>query len=485
MILKSAPEHEARAETVHLSTLVVRLLCSKKLQTEATAAWGLPPLATGKVTTEKLNTLFGWWAKRIDRAHGGIATGFGEATGLTKHFPEDAPDTSDVFTIPIPEGVVDLDAPALEKKATDDALAARFPFRVGDVAKIGKRSSVSMPLDDNPSFMKDLRVGTLVSLVDFNNDEERPKFKVKASVMHHGAPADICDWVNAKHLVGAADKPLEADAPGLVPDEIVKGHADDHDVSLVTDWESLLEEKGQCALFNFLKARTMVSMEFALGKMPTYTSKSLSVIHRANRVGAKRTEVWTLCDFAPGELMFAPYTAEVKERLYTQNLAVHVDIPVSAPGNPNRVVALDGRGKSHLSHANAESHTPLATGCLFWAIGRTSDAKCANMSLATCGVTIPEVHVHVPGMPKKTVKLGQKAWPQVYILTNKKAIPKLTKLLALDDKVVARAREDDEKARKAEKDATGKAAARAKEDDEKKRKAEKDATGKPLAKKAK
>jgi hypothetical protein len=231
LILKSAPEHEARAETMDLSTLVVRLICSKKLQTDATAAWGLPPLATGKVTTEKLNTLFGWWAKRIDKAR--IAPGFGEATGLTKHFPEDAPDTSDVFTIPIPEGVAAA-AAAPEKKEADDALAARFSFRVGDVAKIGTRSSVSMPLDDNPSFMKDLRVGTQVSLVEFNNDEERPKFKVKASVMHHGAPADICDWVNAKHLVAAAERPVEADVPG-VPDEIVKGHADDHDVSLVTD----------------------------------------------------------------------------------------------------------------------------------------------------------------------------------------------------------------------------------------------------------
>ena len=439
-----------------MTTLVVRLLCNKKLQSEATTAWGVPPLATGKVTAGKLNTLFGWWAKRIDNAHG--ALGFGDASGLKEHFPPDAPGNSEVFTVPIPE--MDAEAEVAAPGKEDAQLTERFPFRVGELVKINTRSSVCVPLEDNPAFMKDLGIGTQVTVVEFNNHAVWPKFKVKASVMHHGAPVDFCDWVNAMHLVIAKDTPKEDEAPGI-PDAIVKGHSEDHNVVRVTDWESLLEEKGPGAQFNFLKARTLVSMELILGRMPTYKAKDLEIIHRDNKVGAKRTEVWTLRAFGPGELMFAPYTAEVKDRLYTHNLAVHVDVPASSvPGNPNRVVALDGRGKSHLSHPNAELHIPTATGCLFWAIGRTSDAKSANLSLEACGVSLPEVHVHVPGLPKKTMKINQKHWPQVYILTNKKAIPKLTKLLALDDKVVSRARDEDDKKRKAASDASGKPCAK-------------------------
>jgi hypothetical protein len=43
-------------------------------------------------------------------------------------------------------------------------------------------------------------------------------------------------------------------------------------------------------------------------QVPVYTAQQLVVVSRD-----KAPEVWTLCDFAPGGLVFAPETHEVKD----------------------------------------------------------------------------------------------------------------------------------------------------------------------------
>ena len=155
--------------------------------------------------------------------------------------------------------------------------------------------------------------------------------------------------------------------------------------------------------------------------------------------------MWTKRAFEPGELMIAPWTHEIKERLWTTGLAVSLGVHQNAvPGN--RVLALDGRLRNQLSHANARSHVQGAVGNLFWVVGRTQVRSCANMMIEYCSVSAGrDMRVAVPGAQGGTriIKPANVKLPKIPILVNKSGLPEHTLLLALDDPVVARAREED------------------------------------------
>ncbi len=191
-------------------------------------------------------------------------------------------------------------------------------------------------------------------------------------------------------------------------------------------------------------------MELLLERMPTYQEgKDLGVIMRRNAQGAPRTEIWTLRNFAPEMLMFAPYSTELKDRLYTHNASVHVGLAKGAMPE-NGLLALDGRSKGQLWHQNLAKHIHNATGCLFWAIERTSEVSQANLSMDFCELSAPEVTLHVPGLEKKSVKFSKSTFPQVPVLVNRAAVPRHTRLLALEDKMIVRAREEETKRKREE-----------------------------------
>ena len=198
-----------------------------------------------------------------------------------------------------------------------------------------------------------------------------------------------------------------------------------------------------------LKAKAMFAMSHLLEFMPSYDESELLVVHRANAAGARRTEVWTNKEFAPGALMFGPWTHEIKERLYTTGLSVHLALPREAvPGG--RALALDGRNRNHLCHANARCHIPNAVGNLFWAIARTQDRAIANLTLEWCSITAPGggLQITLPmGHGQHKVKLNKDDLPKVPVLINKKKVHGMTMLVALDDDVIVRAKEDDKAAK--------------------------------------
>ena len=190
-------------------------------------------------------------------------------------------------------------------------------------------------------------------------------------------------------------------------------------------------------------------MDLVMKAMPKYNSKQLLVLHTVNHVGARKTEVWTLEDFAPGKLIFAPFSPEVKDRMYTHLAASHMVLPKKlVPGN--KVLALDGRNQGHLSHEHPSQHRAYATGSLFWCITRTQEKPQANLVQQPCEVSMPKVTVKVPGLILSHTSLAVAEVPQVNVLTNLAQVKKHTRLVALDDMVVAKAREA-EKTREAQK----------------------------------
>ena len=195
--------------------------------------------------------------------------------------------------------------------------------------------------------------------------------------------------------------------------------------------------------------------------MPTYEEKKdLEIGHRANAAGAMRTEVWTLKDFNAGELKFAPWTTGIKDRLYTNGLSVHLDLAKNTLLG-NRVLALDGRARSHLAHPNQRAHVPPAVGSLFWAITRVAARKDANLSLAFASVTAPAVRIAVPGGADKSgwkhnvVTTPAPELPKIPLLVNPKPVKQFTLLTCVDDPVVAEAREAEKKEAKAKRAGQG------------------------------
>ena len=146
-------------------------------------------------------------------------------------------------------------------------------------------------------------------------------------------------------------------------------------------WGGLIDSETPAANMFALKGQAASLMKLVHDFVPKLVpGEDVQVIHRPNAVGATRTGVWTLRDFAPGELIIAPWTHEIKDRLYTAGLSVSLNTPEdSVPGN--RVLALDGRGRNHLSHQNLRKHVHGATGNLFWGVQRTNDRAKANLVL--------------------------------------------------------------------------------------------------------
>ena len=91
-------------------------------------------------------------------------------------------------------------------------------------------------------------------------------------------------------------------------------------------------------------------------------------------------------------------------------------------------------------------------------------------------MSLPKVTVSVPGKAAVQTKLAAAEMPQVHVLTNMALVEKGTRLVALDDTVVSKAREAEKKALVAEREQEQKALAAKRTLDETKTKAACDAS---------
>ena len=447
------PPHLVREECVSCGTLVVRLLHGKAVHTQAHGgSWPPCPVLTGTITEDKMNKLLGWWAKHVDDSHPHVK--FGQSSGLDAHAPMVIQSKDDVvFTVPGRR--LSSKTPSEPKDPAGPAASADTPlstFKIGEAVCLLRRMSPLMPLPDNPNFRKDLRQGAEATIVSLADAKHKSKVEILAPVMHKGERMEIRTWVACHNLVLASDAPTDMEEasgstsplPDIIIGEPVPGMK--RSVEVIPDWTDLLDEHAPAANLVALKASATFAMRMVMSVMPTLEEgKDLILVHRFNVTGARRTEVWTKRKFEPGELMIAPWTHEIKERLWTTGLAVSLGVPPqSVPGN--RVLALDGRLRNQLSHANARNHVQGAVGNLFWVIGRTQVRSCANMAIDYCCINANNgLRVSVPGAQggSHLIKASSVKIPKIPILVNKAALPEHTLLLAHDDPVVARAREED------------------------------------------
>ena len=434
--------HEVAFLVRAFQLLMARAALGKKLD----PVLGPCTVLTGKLTVEKANELAGFWAKSVDSKFPSL--NFSKVTGLSKFQTMVAIAPQDVFIVG--EGP-SADAPRTRqpiKTSPPLAKEGQSALAVGTPIVVTNRTTMKLPLKDNPNFRKDIPVRAL-GRVESATLRERDGFVlVRIDYVHDGVPVSFVDYLNPDSMVVQGSPEDPNNVPGeKPPEDIIKViQADHHELSVepVLDWESLITDHGDAATLQFIKARANLVLDMVMKEMPLYTSSDLMVLHTVNKMGARQTEVWTMKDFAPGELMFAPFAPEIKDRMFTHLAASHLHLNKKmVPGN--KVLALDGRNQGHLSHVHPSQHRAYATGSLFWCITKTQDKSKANLTQQSCEVSLPKVRVVVPGKEVKHVSLAANEMPQVHVLTNLALVKKHTRLVALDDVVVARAREHEKK----------------------------------------
>ena len=143
---------------------------------------------------------------------------------------------------------------------------------------------------------------TVVSLAD---EAHKGKTEVVVQVMHKGSPHEIQAWVPSANLTLAVDDPKKSAVPAAEADrrlapEIINGDPFGTQVEPLEGWEDLIDSETPAASMFALKAQASFVMKLVHDSVPALVpDKDVQAIHRANTVGAKRTEVWTLMGFRP------------------------------------------------------------------------------------------------------------------------------------------------------------------------------------------
>ena len=113
------------------------------------------------------------------------------------------------------------------------------------------------------------------------------------------------------------------------------------------------------------------------------------------------------------------------------------------------MLALDGRIHNHITHANLKQLVASATGNLFWVVQRTSNRKEANLSVEYGTLRCNDMSVTLPS-GVHNAKLTKNSLPSVPVLVNKRVISVNTRLMALDDSIITRAKDQDKQAKEKE-----------------------------------
>ena len=192
---------------------------------------------------------------------------------------------------------------------------------------------------------------------------------------------------------------------------------------VVLDWEASCFKGGRCAVTQktaVAKSIVVLALDLLNTQCPQLTSDDVVVVRRGRNI-----EVWTMVAFPKNKLILVPFSTEVKDKYWTYGKSASVKSNLLTV----KTLALDGR----LHHRPPATATPGEDRIfsLFWAIGRTTQKKEANLALEWIDVDV-KVSTTLPN--KRSYKAeDDKSVVQVPILVNPDKIAAHTLLVAIDD----------------------------------------------------
>ena len=435
ILLTGLPPVQANIDLWFYVDLLVRCTLSKAWPSNISNFTCSVPL--GKINDDKVRAIGCCWAKWLNLKHPG--SDWPSKLGLEEESKSstDEPDVEvDIAAIKsLKRGKSDPHDLAVESLTTK--------FTKGQAATTTKRMTWEKIYKDDPERRKDISPGTqgvVQGYVDATGRQVlfRVQLQIddsKKYVTRGINPLNLMDSAEyeTKHCAGVSEAlKKETDDPpnakrqktcAKSAPEWALGKSIKNQVTMEPQWPSLVTwgSDDLCKTW-FLKSRIGVMMHCLNETLPTFGKDELMVIWGV--------EVWTLKDFEPQTLIFAPHSSQLKD----SHLMLHHHAVVGAPKHgrgshpTGKVIALDGRSKNKVG-LQGEGEGPQV-GEIFWVIERTSKAKDANLVFepATAKMTL---NMAIAGTKKpRTDTWKEQDMPHIPLLINKHKVRKQTKLVA-------------------------------------------------------
>ena len=432
---KGLGERIARLEMTVYIILIIRCMFSKSWLVDIEPKVTLP---VGKFSEDKIKSLGAHWAKVMDLKHPTL--GFAEAAGLQE----------DVDLDPTIQVDVDLEnLRSLTRTLSGGPEPDAPKFNRGDDVTVIRRMSLCLPQKTNPKFRKDICEGHQ-GVIEGWADPEMRTVLLKVDLTIAGKQQTHTQAVYPKNLKLTSNYLLtKAGELGLSDPSSSKDDVDSAeslhknlkwvvvssapgDVKVQDKWKSLQADEDSLAKSMYLKGRISTGLQALSEVMPKYTEKDFVVVHRKNDKGLWKSELHTKRDFEAFEIMFAPFSSQVKDTHLMAAAHAVVSNPKHGRGaHPeNLVLALDGRSRNLMASKGSLDKDEHA-GSLYWVVTKTSNTKEVNLDLELA-TWEQHIKVNLPA-PAKKRKMEVIDWefsqlPSYPCLVNKKAIAKHTKL---------------------------------------------------------
>ena len=218
----------------------------------------------------------------------------------------------------------------------------------------------------------------------------------------------------AKSAAGKDGKPQE-------PEWLRKAYPDDESLEVIEGWEQHTFQGGRSAAAQqtvVAKSKVTLAIDLLNSQYPSVKSSEIAVVRRG-----KSVEVWTLVPFAKGKLVVVPFSTEIKDKYWSYGKSASIKTDLIS----KKTLALDGR----LHHRPPAGKDEERVFSVFWAIGRTTVAKQANLTLEWVDVHVG-VEIVLPNKRKLEADASNTE-VKVPILINLEKVPAHTLLTALDD----------------------------------------------------
>ena len=430
---------QARLDFFVFADFVVRCMLCKPWPSEHKALLAKTPV--GKFSSEKFQHLAIQWASWIDTQY--PSENFAKEVGLMKEETIETQESDDH---------VDLGSLTILKRNPSDPVSGevlpKFLFKRGDEVTIVRRMTWTVPRPGDTDFRKDIPEGTEATVEGWA-DSENKKLLVRLVLNVAGGPREIVHEIRPRNvqltseyrkeaLASSSSKKAERQAEedgGLEEKGTKKGkknkipdwlrlESEPNEVLEEKNWAKHLADNDKLMKNFWMRSRLGVCLETLYDAMPVYTSQDLVVCHRQNAAGAWKCELWTKRDFGPQELVFGPFSSQLKETHLTSAAQSIVGLPQHGPGaHPDGGwLALDGRTRSSIASQDLVDGTEH-TGSFFWLVRRSSDQALANMEFQDVSWEQKIVmNLPIKRQRKHTVEWAAQDLPKVELLINKKAI---------------------------------------------------------------
>ena len=189
-------------------------------------------------------------------------------------------------------------------------------------------------------------------------------------------------------------------------------------VEVIPAWQKRLMDTDTYVIHKRVESKVGMVLQSLRNSFPTLGPDDIMICTRGDSY-----ELYTLKEFKAGSLVLTPDSTEIKPRFWTANRgAICRGTEKLLGGKDRRPLVLDGRVRSSIAEDK--------TFALFWVVGRTEEAKKANLVIDYVKVT-GEVQVSLKTLADKlSHEIKDDDLPEIPVLINPKKIAKHTLLLA-------------------------------------------------------